>query len=87
MWVVEYMEPKYKSNPLSYVSSLIGHEGENSLFSLLKDEGLALELTSWDWSMMNLFTFFFVTVTLTKKGLEEYTRVINYVAAYLEMLR
>ena len=35
------MKPEYKSNPYKYISFLFGHEGENSLFSFLVDEGLA----------------------------------------------
>jgi insulysin len=41
-WYVEYLKPYYKNCPGGYISHLIGHEGENSLLSLLIKEGLAL---------------------------------------------
>ncbi len=54
------MNPHYKNDPSSYVSHLIGHEGENSLLSLLIDEGLALELSSYSHDeVLIIFQFFF----------------------------
>lgn len=43
---------------MGYISNLIGHEGENSLLSLLKEEGLAVSLMSGPESYMQLFTLF-----------------------------
>lgn len=43
-WIVDYLKPYYKENPSSYITNLLGHEGENSLLSLLIGEGLGLEL-------------------------------------------
>jgi len=64
-WVIDNQLPLYKNSPAKIISHLIGHEGENSLLALLKEEGLALELTSYPWNMMNLFTGFYVDITLT----------------------
>ncbi len=86
LWVVEDTLKYYQNNPINYISSLLGHEGKNSLFSLLKDEGLALELSTSEWPMLNRFSFFFCNIQLTKKGLNEIERVINFVASYLKML-
>lgn len=41
VWLTEHMQPYYKNCPGNYISHLLGHEGENSLLSLLVDEGLA----------------------------------------------
>jgi insulysin len=41
-WIVDYLHPHYRIHPGGYISHLLGHEGENSLLSLLKGEGLAL---------------------------------------------
>lgn len=41
-WIVDYLHPHYLVSPGGYISHLMGHEGENSLLSLLKGEGLAL---------------------------------------------
>ena len=48
MWTLSNRETDYKKNPLSYFSYLLGHEGENSILSWLKNEELALELFAGD---------------------------------------
>lgn len=77
------MEPLYKKGPLEYFSHLFGHEGENSLFSLLQDEGLAQSLTSGFHDEMRRFSVFTLNIGLTKKGLEKYLDVCEYVFQYL----
>lgn len=81
------MHPFYENRPDSYISHLLGHEGENSLLSVLIDEGLALELSSGCQDQMNLFSAFTVSIQLTQRGLQHYDRVCNLVFAYLHMLR
>lgn len=44
-WVLPYCEKEYSTQPLSYLSHLFGHEGENSILSYLKKEGYALTLS------------------------------------------
>jgi insulysin len=86
-WVLPYSEMEYKSAPLSYHSNLFGHEGENSLLSYLIEQGLALELgCSYDHDLW-CFTNFNVDITLTKKGLLEYERIIEAVFHYAQIVR
>ncbi|EAQ98335.1 insulinase family protein [Congregibacter litoralis] len=88
---VNFQIPDYRGNytvkPMTYVSNLIGHEGEGSLLSLLKREGLADALSSGtglSWRGGELLS---VTINLTEKGVEEYERVLQNVFAYLDLLR
>lgn len=46
IWIMPYAEKDIKHQPLSYFSHLFGHEGENSILSWLKNEGLALSLSA-----------------------------------------
>jgi insulysin len=78
-WVLPYLEKEFKSQPLNYFSHLFGHEGENSILSYLKSEGLALELSSSSDHELRAFSTFSVDITLTKKGLLNYERVIETV--------
>lgn len=87
IWILEDFEPYYRSNPGKYYSHLFGHEGKNSLLSLLIEEGLALELSAGPSSEMKLFTEFKITVSLTKEGLARYKDVIAFVFKYLDMLK
>ena len=86
-WLIENMTPHYRSDPTKYVTHLLGHEGPNSLLSLLIREGLAREMSAGSSTQMELFSYIEVKIELTKKGLERYLDVVNYVFAYLAMLK
>lgn len=77
----------YQNRPGAYISHLFGHEGENSLLSLLLQQGLALELVSSMSDVMDLFSLFQITIKLTEKGFEKYVDVCNYAFCYLKMLQ
>lgn len=88
---VNFQIPDYRGDytvkPMTYLSNLVGHEGEGSLLSLLKREGLADALSSGtglSWRGGELMS---LTVSLTEKGVAEYERVLQGVFAYLELLR
>jgi len=67
----------YKSEPMSYISNLLGHEGPNSLLSSLIKDHLATELSSGYNTIASSFSFFNVKISLTKKGLKEYEEVLR----------
>ncbi|MEZ5572116.1 MAG: insulinase family protein [Halioglobus sp.] len=78
---------QYRVNPESYLGNLIGHEGEGSLLSRLKAEGLADGLSAGNglsWSGGALFS---VSIALTAKGAEYPDRVMQLLFAYTDMLR
>ncbi|MGB1139817.1 MAG: insulinase family protein [Halioglobus sp.] len=77
----------YRVNPLSYLGNLIGHEGEGSLLSQLKAEGLAESLAAGSGLAWPGGALFSVEVTLTEKGVVEYERVLQLLFAYTDMLR
>ena len=77
----------YRVKPVSYLSNLVGHEGEGSLLSQLKAEGLAESLaagTGLTWPGGGLFS---VSISLTEKGREQYSRVVELFFSYVKMLR
>lgn len=86
-WVLPYYEMELNSKPLEYYSHLFGHEGENSLLSYLKEQGLALELSAGGDHEMSSFSNFLVEVQLTKKGLENVESVVEAVFQYAQKLR
>ncbi|CAF3856023.1 unnamed protein product [Rotaria sp. Silwood1] len=89
-WVIPDHQELYYCNPESYLSHLIGHEGDGSLLSYLKQLGLAIELSSADRnSGLGLpgFNFFTINLELTIEGLNRWEQVIYIVYQYLAMLR
>ena len=87
VWYLDNLKSFFASNPASYISFLLGHEGENSLLSYLIDEGLALELSAGSNNEMDLFSTIEITIKLTKKGLENHRDVIEIVHKYLNILK
>jgi insulysin len=88
LWSCPPFREHYKVKPQSYLSHLLGHEGKNSILSMLKAENLAQELSAGTlgYNLKN-FSVMFVGITLTDLGLEKYTRVIEIVQAYVNMLK
>jgi insulysin len=85
-WFYSNHSRDYYQKILDIVSHVIGHEGENSLLSYLKNEDLAVELSSYSDHMLNAFSYFSCTITLTKKGLKDYERVIEIVSKITQNL-
>jgi len=76
-----------ESKPAAIVGSVIGHEGQGSLLSKLKEEGLALGLSAGGgYSHPNLSSFE-INIRLTKKGEKEYARILEFVISYIQMLK
>lgn len=82
-WVLPYTEKDHKGGPMGYFSHLLGHEGENSLISYLKAEGLVSVLAAGESHELNGLTMMDVKITLTKAGLAQYERVIEATFQYL----
>ena len=72
---------------MGYFSHLIGHEGENSLLSYLKQEDYAMELTAGGDGELDCMSDFNVSITLTKKGLANTDKVADAVFKYIQRLK
>ncbi len=84
--IPDYRED-YDAKPVSYLGNLVGHEGEGSVLSQLKAEGLAEGLSAGSglgWPGGGLFS---VSISLTERGVQEYPRVLQLFFAYMDMLR
>lgn len=71
----------------NYVGHLIGHEGPYSLLSCLKEKGWANSLSAGSNTELADFETFDVTVGLTKKGLDDFVKVIEILFSYLSLMR
>mmetsp|Transcript_37380 Transcript_37380/g.49133 ORF Transcript_37380/g.49133 Transcript_37380/m.49133 type:complete len:268 (+) Transcript_37380:756-1559(+) len=86
-WVLPCLEQEFRASPLNYLSHLIGHEGENSLLSYLKQEDYAMELSAGGDHELECLSDFTVSITLTKKGLANVDKVVNAVFKYVQRLK
>ncbi|XP_050230326.1 insulin-degrading enzyme-like 1, peroxisomal [Mercurialis annua] len=77
----------YKEGPCRYLSHLIGHEGEGSLFYVLKTLGWATGLGAGEGEWSTEFSFFDVSVDLTDAGHEHVQDIIGLLFKYIQLLQ
>jgi len=70
-----------------YIGHLLGHEGEGSLLSYLKKNGLATAIVAGEEDDAKDFQVFSLSVSLTPLGLQEVEAVVETVFAYVNMLK
>lgn len=77
----------YKEGPCRYLGHLIGHEGEGSLFYILKTLGWATSLSAGEGDSSLEFSFFKVVIDLTDAGQEHMQDIIGLLFKYIGLLR
>ena len=77
---------RYRAKPLSYIGNLIGHEGEGSLLSLLKEEGWAEGLGAGMGIAYRGGSAFNISISLTEQGLEDRDQVVRKVFEYIRLM-
>ena len=75
------------NKPASLVGTVIGYEGKGSLLSELKRQGFALGLSAGGGYGHPDINEFSISVSLTRKGVEQYQKVMELIFSYIEMLR
>ena len=85
-WPLPSIQPQYRSKPFRYVSHVLGHEGEGSLLSLLKEAGWADQLMAGETRSNSDFATFEVTVELTDEGNPHVDEIVCLVFACLSMI-
>lgn len=77
----------YKEGPIRYLGHLIGHEGEGSLFYVLKKLGWATSLSAGESEWTYEFSFFKVAIDLTDAGQEHFEDIIGLLFKYIHVLQ
>ncbi|KAL5226535.1 hypothetical protein ABZP36_014800 [Zizania latifolia] len=77
----------YKEGPCRYLSHLIGHEGEGSIFHIIKELGWAMSLMAGEGSDSAQYSFFSISMRLTDAGHEHMEDIVGLVFKYLLLLK
>ncbi|CAM8944316.1 unnamed protein product [Rhodiola kirilowii] len=87
VWPVTPSIHHYKEGPSRYLGHLIGHEGDGSLFHVLKTLGWASSLSASEseWSLD--YSFFTVLIELTDAGHEHVQDIIALLFKYISLLQ
>ncbi|KAI6696779.1 hypothetical protein NL676_016898 [Syzygium grande] len=89
IWPVTPEIQHYKEGPCRYLGHLIGHQGEGSLFYVLKTLGWATSLSAGEcqWDSCWEFAFFTVEIDLTDAGHEHVQDIIGLLFKYISLLQ
>ena len=85
-WFLPFCD-NYYANPLSYLSSVIGHEGPYTLTSSLYKDNLCNGLVSSAANKSNTYMTFTISISLTRKGVENYKEVILRTLKYIKTIQ
>ncbi len=77
----------YRNKPGSVVSQLLGDEGEGSILAYLRNKGWATSLSAGAGYGTRDFSFFEVTISLTKDGLNHENDIIHTIFQYIELIK
>lgn len=77
----------YRHKPADYLAHLLGHEGEGSLFAVLRDAGLADGLSAGAGRGDERHALFTVSVSLTPAGAERIDEIEATLFAAIEQIR
>ncbi len=77
----------YQEKPLDYIGYFLGHEGKGSLLSLLKEEGLAENLSAGGSDKSDGSAAFYITIQLTEAGVQQREKIRALVFYALEEIK
>lgn len=78
---------QYLQKPSRQLGFILGHQGEGSLLSYLKNKGWATSLYAGIRSETKEYDYAQIRIELTKKGLEEYQKIIGVTYSYIELMK
>ena len=81
------MRDYYRSKPLNYVGNLLGHEGEGSLLSLLRQKGWANGLSAGGGFSYEDASTFSVNVALTEEGVAHVDDITGLLFQFIDLAR
>lgn len=86
-WLIPDQRPHYMTKPEQYLTHLIGHEGEGSLYQSLKTRGLITSLSAGCDSDAHGYNFFQISLDLSPSGWENYEEILKWIVQYVSLLR
>lgn len=78
---------EYQSKPLSYISNLLGHEGQGSLHALLKSRGWIESLSAGPGYTDREHGIFNVRMGLTSEGLEHIDEIASALFSAVDLIK
>jgi secreted Zn-dependent insulinase-like peptidase len=86
-WQLPNMDKYYLNKPLEYINSLLGHESEGSIYSVLKSNGWGNSLTAGIFNNDDSIFLYMVTIELTDLGWNYIPIIIGMVYIYIDIIK
>ena len=86
-FAMDSIDQYYQDKPESILAYLLGHEGEGSILSLLKQHQWALALTAGSGINGSNFKDFNISIALTELGEAHLTKIVDIVFSYITLLK
>ncbi|KAJ1887335.1 metalloprotease, partial [Coemansia sp. S17] len=88
---LQFALPELKSvnsaKPFAYINALLGHKEPGSIYSVLRENGWATDISGYSSSTFyDGFSTYDISVTATPEGLENYEAVVSVIFGYIKML-
>ncbi|GAA5316293.1 MAG: insulinase family protein [Candidatus Pelagadaptatus aseana] len=87
MFPVSSARDYYRQKPLQYLGNLLGHEGEGSLFALLKQQGWVESLSAGGYASGRNQGVFEISMRLTADGYRNRDQVVAMTMAKIDHIR
>lgn len=87
LWPVHSKRANYRSGASAYLSHLLGHEADGSLFALIKVLGWANSLSAGQLNESFDFAFFNIHIALTEAGQEHMKEIVSLTFQYIRFLQ
>ena len=85
-WFLPFCD-NYNASPLNFLAFIFGHEGPNTLTSSLNKDNLCNALVAGAANKFNTYMTFNISISLTKKGFENYKEVILRTLKYIKIIQ
>ncbi|XP_021281728.1 insulin-degrading enzyme-like 1, peroxisomal isoform X1 [Herrania umbratica] len=86
VWPITPSWHHYKEGPCYYLSRVIGHKGEGSVYHILQKLGWATGLKAIEYVWTSEFSFFTVIIVLTDAGHEHMQDIVGLLFKYIQFL-
>ncbi len=84
IWNIPFEKKQLINKEIEYFTHVIGHEGENSIYSTLHDNGFIESLTCGFFDKDSCFTFMHIDIEATEKGFKNRNLIIHLIYYFIE---
>jgi insulysin len=85
-WTCKALNPLFRTKPDAYLSHLLGHEGEGSILSYLKEKGWAEALSAGPMIHVD-HGLISVSVELSEEGVKHVNEITDVIYAYIALVK